>query len=273
MGRQWNQLWLTTAEGGEAFPLTYGDFDATSPRWSPDGRRIAYVSNEGGNTSLWTIDVPGGARRSWRCASADHLRPTGRLDLVVSDPTGAKLPARISVTGADGRAYAPDDAPRPCRRPLRPRRSGPSSTPTSTAAAVAASPCPRAGRRSRSPVAWSWRPCGGWSRSGGGVHGPPGTAPRAHRRSRRAWLAQRRHARAHELRRPLSPGASRSPAAPGRGRRPGPGLQPHREQGAARTRRGVLLGPARPRLHRETTSSCTARSTTRASGATWASWA
>ena len=29
LGRQWNQLWLMTAEGGEPFALTYGDFDAT----------------------------------------------------------------------------------------------------------------------------------------------------------------------------------------------------------------------------------------------------
>jgi len=50
-GRQWNQLWLMTSGGGDPFPLTYGDFDATAPRWSRDGGRIAYVSNEGGNTS------------------------------------------------------------------------------------------------------------------------------------------------------------------------------------------------------------------------------
>ena len=46
LGRQWNQLWLMTADGANPLQLTYGDFDATAPRWSPDGRRIAYVSNE-----------------------------------------------------------------------------------------------------------------------------------------------------------------------------------------------------------------------------------
>ena len=81
LGRQWHQLWLTTPgvrmEGdsgseavygsGDAYQLTYGDFDATNPRWSPDGRTIAYISNEGGNTSLWTVSVPGGQRQSLPC--------------------------------------------------------------------------------------------------------------------------------------------------------------------------------------------------------------
>ncbi|HEX4933080.1 MAG TPA: hypothetical protein VFV33_07880, partial [Gemmatimonadaceae bacterium] len=53
VGRQWHQLWLTTdtprresaradepvPSGGEPFQLTYGDWDATNPRWSPDRRR------------------------------------------------------------------------------------------------------------------------------------------------------------------------------------------------------------------------------------------
>ena len=37
LGRQRNQLWLTTAEGGDPFELTYCECDHTRPRWSPDG--------------------------------------------------------------------------------------------------------------------------------------------------------------------------------------------------------------------------------------------
>ncbi len=49
LGGQWNQLWVMTADGGDPFQLTYGEGDATAPRWSPDGSRIAYVSNDEGN--------------------------------------------------------------------------------------------------------------------------------------------------------------------------------------------------------------------------------
>src|SRR5204863_3319510 len=44
LGRQWNQLWIMTSDGGDPFPLSYGEFDATAPRWSHDGKRIAYIS-------------------------------------------------------------------------------------------------------------------------------------------------------------------------------------------------------------------------------------
>src|SRR5205823_6012219 len=110
LGRQWNQLWLMTSEGGDVFPLTYGEFDATAPRWARDGRRIAYVSNEGGNTSLWVMDVPGGRRQRILAIRRRYHGPVGRLRLEVVDHAGRRLPARISVTRPDGRAYAPDDA-------------------------------------------------------------------------------------------------------------------------------------------------------------------
>jgi dipeptidyl aminopeptidase/acylaminoacyl peptidase len=111
LGRQWHQLWLMTAEGGDAFQLTYGEFDATGPRWSPDGRRIAYISNEGGNTSLWTVEVPGGRRTELRAARRSYRTAVGRLTLGVAGPgAGQAMPARISITGPDGRSWAPDDA-------------------------------------------------------------------------------------------------------------------------------------------------------------------
>jgi Tol biopolymer transport system component len=110
LGRQWNQLWLMTADGANPLQLTYGDFDATAPRWSPDGRRIAYVSNAGGNTSLWIVDVPGGRRTPVRADRRVYRSPVGRLHVAVLDPRGRALAARVSVTGPDGRGFAPDSA-------------------------------------------------------------------------------------------------------------------------------------------------------------------
>ena len=110
LGRQWNQLWLMTSEGGDVFPLTYGEFDATAPRWSRDGSHIAYISNEGGNTTLWVLDLPGSRRRQIAVTERHYRGPVGRLRLLVVDGGGRPLAARVSVTGPDGRGYAPDDA-------------------------------------------------------------------------------------------------------------------------------------------------------------------
>jgi len=110
LGRQWNQLWLMPSEGGDPFPLTYGDFDATAPRWSRDGNRIAYVSNESGNTALWVLEIPGAYKRRVNALERRYRDPVGSLRVTVVDRAGHPLPARISVTTAEGRGYAPDDA-------------------------------------------------------------------------------------------------------------------------------------------------------------------
>jgi TolB protein len=110
LGRQRNQLWLTTSEGGDPFELTYCECDHTAPRWAPDGRRIAFVSNESGNTSLRLVTVPGGAVETVRAALRRPLHPMGELRLELQDAAGRFTSARASVTGPDGRGWAPTDA-------------------------------------------------------------------------------------------------------------------------------------------------------------------
>ena len=107
-GRAWNQLWVTTSDRGDPMPLTFGDFDATAPRWSPDGTRIGYISNETGDLSLWTVSVPGGNKQRLEISTWRFRHPTGLLHVTVRDAaTKRPLPARISVRGEDGRFYAP----------------------------------------------------------------------------------------------------------------------------------------------------------------------
>ncbi|GAA0273954.1 hypothetical protein GCM10009127_12980 [Alteraurantiacibacter aestuarii] len=109
-GRQWHQLWIVNAAGGLPIPLTYGDFDIFSPRWSPDGRHIAFVSNESGDGRIEILDLPGGARRELAISAPVYLHDVGTLALTLTDEDGRPVAARISVTGSDGRSYAPETA-------------------------------------------------------------------------------------------------------------------------------------------------------------------
>lgn len=110
LGNQWQQLWLISANGGDAFPISYGEYDNVNPRWSPDGTRIAFISNRTGNTSLWVQDVIGGTQHAVVAKARLYAKPMGHLAITVLDPFGKITPARISVTGEDLRAYAPDKA-------------------------------------------------------------------------------------------------------------------------------------------------------------------
>ena len=111
LGRQWHQIWFGLAGAkGEPFPLTYGDFDATDPRASPDGERFAYVVNEHGNTAIRVQELVGGATIDLAVSERRYLSSRGRLELRIAGADGDAVPARIAVLGADGRAYAPDGA-------------------------------------------------------------------------------------------------------------------------------------------------------------------
>ncbi len=111
LGRQWHQLWISTADQpGNAYPMTYGDFDNTYACWSPDGMRIAYISNKNGNTSLWIQNVLGGKTNELRIQKRVYQNPVATLTLSILDEAGDQVPARVSIKGSDGRSYAPYDA-------------------------------------------------------------------------------------------------------------------------------------------------------------------
>ena len=110
LGRSWHQLWVMPESGGDVFPISYGNYDNTNPRWSPDGTKIAFISNRGGNTSLWIQTIPGATQSQLSVGQRKYLRPMGRVALRVVGSNGALMSARVFVTGGDRRAYAPDNA-------------------------------------------------------------------------------------------------------------------------------------------------------------------
>ncbi len=110
LGQSWHQLWLMPAAGGDAFPISYGAFDNINPRWSPDGSKIAFISNRNGNTSLWVQTIPGGEQAEIVPGDRKYLKAISHLSLHVVDASGSPVAARVFVTATDGLAYAPDDA-------------------------------------------------------------------------------------------------------------------------------------------------------------------
>jgi len=110
LGQAWHQLWVMPAGGGDAFPISYGAFDNVNPRWSPDGSKIAFISNRSGNTSLWVQTIPGGEETEVVATERKYLKPMGRISLSVVDSRGKPTAARVFLTVADTLAYAPNNA-------------------------------------------------------------------------------------------------------------------------------------------------------------------
>ncbi len=61
--RMISRLWVTPTSGGESKRLTTGDANESTPRWSPDGKLIAFSSNRDGRDGLWIVSVDSGELR------------------------------------------------------------------------------------------------------------------------------------------------------------------------------------------------------------------
>jgi len=48
-----SNLWIVNADGSENRPLTTGNYSDDSPKWSPDGTRLAYISDRDGKPQLY----------------------------------------------------------------------------------------------------------------------------------------------------------------------------------------------------------------------------
>ena len=95
----WDHLYVAPASGGAPVQITKGQYEAWRPSWSPDGTRIAFDSNEGGNPGNRAAPRRHGDRRSG--ARHDRRRHEGarhqhRRPVVARRPA-ARLPAHRSA--------------------------------------------------------------------------------------------------------------------------------------------------------------------------------
>ena len=51
--RRYSNLWIVNTDGLDHRPLTSGNRGDTSPRWSPDGLRLAYLSDADGKQQIY----------------------------------------------------------------------------------------------------------------------------------------------------------------------------------------------------------------------------
>ena len=56
-------LWIKNLGEGRHRPLTTHEASDQAPRWSPDGRRVAFVSGRDDESQIWVIDLDGGEAR------------------------------------------------------------------------------------------------------------------------------------------------------------------------------------------------------------------
>src|SRR5947209_1386525 len=58
-----SDLWLVPVAGGDPKRLTTSSGADSHPRWSPDGKSIAFTSSRGGTTQVWLLPIDGGEAR------------------------------------------------------------------------------------------------------------------------------------------------------------------------------------------------------------------
>ncbi len=120
-----DDLWLVSSEGGRAERLTAGVGEASHPRFSPDGKTLAFVGREEGPSEVYTMPASGGAARRltyqsgncrvvgwspdgseiWYASNAGQI--AGRFDVIYAVALTGGLPRQVPVGMANAISHGP----------------------------------------------------------------------------------------------------------------------------------------------------------------------
>ena len=128
---------IMDSDGANLRYLTEGEATVVTPRFSPDGRRLAYVSYQGRRARVWVLDIATGQKRllvpGLALTSAPRFSPdgnriayalsaNGNTDIWIASADGSGAPQRL--TSAPGIDTAPSFSPDGRRIVFESDRSG-----------------------------------------------------------------------------------------------------------------------------------------------------
>jgi dipeptidyl aminopeptidase/acylaminoacyl peptidase len=119
VNRTESSLWLVDVAGGPARELTPGRTTAAAPRWSPDGRSIAFQApDSAGRSQIWVISGAGGEAQRLTSSPTPVVqfawRPDGALIAFSAEDEGQREGGEVIQTFEIGAQTLP--APRCIRR-------------------------------------------------------------------------------------------------------------------------------------------------------------
>jgi dipeptidyl aminopeptidase/acylaminoacyl peptidase len=104
-------VWMADVESGDVRRLTFGAENDHSPRWSPDGQWLAFISSRSGSPQLWVMATAGGDAKQLTSLGAPvsdpEWSPDSRQLVVVSSVEELPTPA-AQLMGAAVKSSAGD---------------------------------------------------------------------------------------------------------------------------------------------------------------------
>ena len=95
-GADGEQVWVKQLPRGPLSRLTFGGATNTRPAWTPDGRRIAFISSRSGKRNAWIQRADGSAE------AESLLAHPSQVDEVAFAPDGRRAVVRFGSGGVDG---------------------------------------------------------------------------------------------------------------------------------------------------------------------------